>query len=54
MELVAWLMAHYMEVVSAAVALLSGVIAVSLLIPGEAPEKQLQVVLDLLKKLSKK
>ena len=54
MELVAWVMAHYGEVISAVVALLSGVVAVSLLIPGEQPEKALGTVLNLLKKISKK
>jgi len=35
-------------------AFLSGVVAVSLLLPGDQPEKALQWVLDLLKKFSKK
>lgn len=54
MEIVAWLMANYGEIAAALVALVSGVIAVSLLIPGEQPEKALQSVLEVLKKISKK
>lgn len=45
---------HGAEILAAAVAVLSAVIAVSLLIPGEQPEKALQAVLDFLKKISKK
>lgn len=54
MDLLAFVAAHAAEIVSAAVALLSGVIAVCLLIPGDAPEKQLQAVVDFLSKFSKK
>lgn len=42
------------EIVSAIVALLTGVIAVALLIPGEQPEKALQSVVNFLAKFSKK
>jgi hypothetical protein len=42
------------EIVSAVVALLSGVTALALLIPGEQPEKALQGVVEFLKKFSKK
>lgn len=42
------------QVISAVVALLSGVIAVSLLIPGEQPEKALTAVVQWLSKFSKK
>jgi hypothetical protein len=49
-----WLVVHGPEVVSAVVALLSGVIAIALIIPGEQPEKALQSVVDFLKKFSKK
>ena len=41
-------------IISAVVALLSGVIAVALLIPGEQPEKALQGVVAWLSKFSKK
>lgn len=49
-----WLVAHGPEIVSAVAALLSGVIAVSLLIPGEQPEKALKSVVAFLEKFSKK
>lgn len=49
-----WLVVHGPEVVSAVVALLSGVITIALIIPGEQPEKALQSVVDFLKKFSKK
>jgi hypothetical protein len=49
-----WLVLHGPEVVSAIVALLSGVIAIALIIPGEQPEKALQGVVEFLKKFSKK
>lgn len=42
------------EIIAAVVALLSGVIAVSLLIPGEQPEKALKAIVALLEKISKK
>lgn len=42
------------EILSAVVALLSGVIAVSLLIPGDQPEKALKAVVEFLAKFSKK
>jgi hypothetical protein len=49
-----WLVLHGPELVSAIVALLSGVIAIALIIPGEQPEKALQGVVEFLKKFSKK
>jgi hypothetical protein len=42
------------EIISAIAALLSGVIAISLLIPGEQPEKALKAVVEFLAKFSKK
>lgn len=54
MEILAYIAAHGAEIVSAVVALLSGVIAVCLLIPGDSPEKQLKSVVDFLAKFSKK
>jgi hypothetical protein len=41
-------------VLSAIIGLLSAVIAVCLLIPGEQPEKALQAIVDFLKKFSRK
>ena len=42
------------DVLSAVVAILSGVIGIALLIPGEQPEKALQGIVDFLSKFSKK
>lgn len=42
------------EIIAAVVALLSGIIAVALLIPGEQPEKALKSIVALLEKISKK
>lgn len=53
-EMGSWLVASGPQIVSAVVALLSGVIAIALLIPGEQPEKALQGAVDFLKKFSKK
>lgn len=49
-----WLVLHGPDILGAVSALLSGVIAISLLIPGEQPEKALQSAVDFLKKFSKK
>lgn len=49
-----WVVAHYAEIISAVVAVLSGLIALFTLIPGEQPEKALQAVVDFIAKFSKK
>lgn len=49
-----WLVAHGPDVVSGVMGLLSGVIAISLLIPGEQPEKALKSVVEFLAKFSRK
>lgn len=54
MEVFAWIMANYEAVLAAVMALLSGIIAVALLIPGQEPERTLQKIVDFLKKFSKK
>ena len=54
MEAINWILANYQDILTAVNALLAGVIAVSLLIPGEQPEKFLQSALDFIKKFSKK
>jgi hypothetical protein len=53
-ELVKLAIEHGPEIISAIVALLSGAIAVSLLIPGEQPEKALKAIVAVLEKISKK
>lgn len=54
LDLVMWLGVHGPDLVSAVVGVLSAMIAVALIIPGEQPEKALQSVVDWLKKLSRK
>lgn len=49
-----WLVAHGPDVVSGLVGVLSGVIAISLMIPGEQPEKALKSVVEFLTKFSRK
>ena len=45
---------NYQAIIAAVMALLTGIIAVELLIPGEQPEKTLQAIVDFLSKFSKK
>lgn len=54
MEILTWIMENLPEIFSGVVALLTGIIAICLLIPGEQPEKTLQIIVDFLKKLSLK
>lgn len=54
MKVVEFIVANYQAIISAIVALLSGVIAVCLLIPGDQPEKFLQSAVDFLSKFSRK
>ena len=49
-----WIVANYDIIIGAVVAILSGIIGIALLIPGEQPEKALQGVVDFLSKFSKK
>ena len=49
-----WMVDNWQNLVGAIVALLSGVIAIAMLIPGDSPEKQLQKVVDFIKKFSAK
>lgn len=49
-----WVVAHYQDVIAGVSAALGGVIAISMLIPGEQPEKALQSVVNFLAKFSKK
>lgn len=54
MALLALIMEKGPAVLSAVIALLSAIIGICLLIPGEQPEKALQSVVDFLTKLSRK
>lgn len=49
-----WLVVFGPEVVAAIVAMLTGVIGIALLIPGEEPEKTLKAVADWLAQFSRK
>jgi len=52
--IVQWIIANGPLVVSGIIGVLSGIIAIALLIPGEQPEKALQGIVDFLKKYSSK
>jgi hypothetical protein len=54
MQLLQMIMEKGPAILAAIMALLSGIIAVCLLIPGEQPEKALQAIVDFLAKLSRK
>lgn len=54
LDAVQWALANYQAVLAAVIALLSGMIAVALIIPGDQPEKALQGIVDFLSKFSRK
>lgn len=54
MQVVNFVLENYQSILSGLVAVLGGVIAISLVIPGDQPEKSLQKVVDFLSKFSKK
>ena len=54
LSIINWIMANYGIVCTALVGILSGVIAICMLIPGEQPEKVLQVIVDFISKFSRK
>ena len=54
MSLIGWIMSNGADMLAALSALVGALIAISLLVPGKEPEKSLQKILDLLKKVSKK
>ncbi len=54
MSVINYISENYQAILTAIVSVLTGVIAVSLLIPGEQPEKFLQGVVDVITKLSNK
>ena len=54
LEIGKWILANYETILGNVSVILAAVIAISLLIPGEQPEKFLQKVLDFIKKFSKK
>lgn len=50
----AFIVAHFNEIITALVGLITALIGIFLIIPGDSPDKQLQAVVDFLKKFSKK
>ena len=54
MSIINWILENYESILSSAVGILTAGIAIALIVPGEQPEKFMQWLLDLLKKLSKK
>jgi len=54
MEIINWLLANLSLLVAGVVGVLTALIALFLIIPGEQPEKFLQGVLDFIKPFSKK
>ena len=53
-EIGKWLLVHGPEILSALSAVLSAIIALCMLIPGDQPEKALRAVVDFLAKFSRK
>lgn len=53
-EIVGWITLYGPDVVSAVVAVLGGVAAIALLVPGDEPEATIQKIADWLSKFSRK
>lgn len=54
MNIINYILANYQMIISAIVGILTGLIAIALIIPGSQPEEALQKAVDFLKKLSNK
>ena len=54
MSIINWILENYQAVITSAVGILTAALAIALLIPGDVPDKQLQWLVDLLKKFSRK
>lgn len=54
MELITWFVTQGPAILTAVIAVLSALIALCLLIPGEQPEKALKSIVDFLTKFSRK
>ena len=50
----AWIGANYQSILSGVVGILSALIVVFAMIPGDQPEKTLQMIVDFIKKFSSK
>lgn len=53
-QVMVWAVEHYHEVASALVGILTGLIGIFMLVPGDEPERTLQKIVDVLAKFSKK
>lgn len=53
-NLIAWIVAHYQDVITSVSAVCTALVALFMLIPGDQPEKFLQGVVDFLSKFSRK
>jgi len=54
LDIVNWCMANWQALLNGVVALMTALIAIFMLIPGDQPEKSLQSIVDFLSKFSKK
>ncbi len=54
LEIISWVVKFGPEIVSGVIGVLSGVIAIALIIPGDQPEKALKGVVSFLEKFSAK
>lgn len=54
LDAVAFITAHYQEIITAVVGVLTGVIGISMIIPGDQPEKFLKGIVDFISKFSAK
>jgi hypothetical protein len=54
MDVIKFIFSNLSAIVAALITILSGVIAIALIIPGDQPEKFLTAVRDFLKKFSRK
>jgi hydrogenase maturation factor len=53
-DVVAFVIANHVVLIEGTLAVLTGVIAIAMVVPGEQPEKFLQGVVNFIKKFSKK
>lgn len=54
MNIINFILENWSAILNAVVGILSGIIVIALMIPGEQPEKALKAVVDFLAKFSKK
>lgn len=54
MNFINWILGNWQLVLAALNAVLVAAIAIAVMIPGDAPEKQLQAIVDFIAKISKK